>query len=169
MKIYDSRGMLNIPEPLKRVPNKNRESLVVKSCYCPNGHNLIGNRVQFNGHNGILLKVRSRGQEGFAGLSPVYGAKCRISMDIELVEGEIPQLLCPTCDVELPAFSVCNCGAEIVALFLNKEADYTDCIGICNRVGCENDTVRHEGELLSLTACDSSHKKSGLSTFLTPN
>lgn len=116
----------------------------------------------FNGHPGIYLKAKLDDKEGFIGLSPMYGEKCRISLDIDLPGGAITELLCPTCDEGLPVFSPCNCGGEILALFLNNKGDFSDCIGICNRVDCNNAAVKSEGELLCLSMVDCYDKKCGL-------
>ena len=162
MRIYNQKGMLVIPNSKKRVTNLYDNMVLVKNCYCQHGHNLIGNRVNFNSLNGIYLKARNDEQEGFIGLSPVYGEKCRITWDLDLIEGEILHFFCPTCNADLPVFSPCHCGADIVTFFLNPNADYTDCIGICSRVDCSNAVVRNKGELLSQTIVNSSSKRSGL-------
>jgi hypothetical protein len=162
MRIYDRRGMLNIPTPQKRLVKSDKSMLLVKECYCQNGHNLIDHRVTFNGYSGICLKTSNGEKEGTVGLSPVYGEKCRIAMDIEFKEGEIYQFYCPHCNIDLPVFSPCHCGADIITLFLNPEADFANCIGICNRVGCANSVVRSRGELLSLAVVNTSQKRSGL-------
>jgi len=162
MRIYNQKGMLVIPYSRKKVTNLYDNMVLVKNCYCQNGHSLIGNRVNFNSLNGIYLKARNEKQEGFIGLSPVYGEKCRIAWDLDLAEGEILHFFCPTCNADLPVFSPCHCGAEIITLFLKPDADYTDCIGICSRVNCTNSVVRSAGELMSLAALNNSHKRSGL-------
>jgi hypothetical protein len=165
MKIYNRKGMLVIPTPPRRVENIDKELLLVKECFCQNGHNLISKRVNFSGFNGIFLKVRKNLREGFVGLSPVYGEKCRISMDLDLRSGELWQLLCPICEEELPVFSTCNCGARIMTLFLDQRADYSNCIGICNRVNCANSVVKSEGDLLFMTMLNSARRKSGMRFF----
>lgn len=162
MRIYDRRGMLVIPKPQTRVVQEDKHVILVKECFCQNGHNLIGNRVAFNNFDGIYLKARCDEKQGFIGLSPVYGEKCRIALGVELIKDEIYQFYCPVCEEELPIFSPCHCGADIVTLFLNQEGDYTDCIGICNRVDCSNSVVRNNGELICETALNSSSKRSGL-------
>lgn len=162
MRIYDRKGKLEIPASPKKKVNKNQQPILVKECFCPKGHNLVDKRVWFNGCEGIFLKARNDKQEGIIGLSPVYGEKCRIAMDIDLVSGEIYELLCPHCDTALPAFSSCGCGANIVSLFLSEKSDFSNCIGICTRVDCTNATVQSQGDLLHLTAINSSGWKSGM-------
>lgn len=164
MRIYDRKGMLIIPNPTPKVTTPSDDIILVQECYCQNGHQLIDDRVKFGEFKGIYMKVRAHGDEGYLGLSPIYGEKCRIILDIELDSGEILDLRCPTCDESLPIYSACNCGGSIVALFLNDAANFSDCIGICNRVDCNNASVRREGEYLALTMTNSSKKKSGLRT-----
>jgi len=84
-------------------------------------------------------------------LSPVYGEKCRVALDVELEDGDILELLCPVCGTALPAYAPCPCGARLITLFLSPRADYSNCIGICNRVGCVNAEVKREGELIVLS------------------
>lgn len=165
MKIYDRKGMLVIPAPPRRVESIDKELLLVKECFCQNGHHLISGRVNFSGFNGIFLKVRNDVREGFVGLSPVYGEKCRIALDLDLRSGELWQLICPACDEELPVFSTCSCGGRIMTLFLNQRADFANCIGICNRVDCPNSVVKSEGELLFMTMLNSARRKSGMRFF----
>lgn len=157
--------MLVIPTPPKQSDCIGKDMLLVKECFCQNGHNLINKRVSFSGFDGIYLRAGTGNQEGYIGLSPIYGEKCRISLDIDLKSGEISQLSCPFCGIGLPVFSTCHCGARIMTLFLNPRADFTDSIGICGRVDCTNSVVKSEGELLSLTMINSSKRKSGMRFF----
>ena len=162
MNRFNRKGMLIIPSPHEKTTEKPPEKILVKECFCHNGHQLISKRVMFDCYEGIFLKAKNKGKEGFIGLNPIYGEKCRISLDLELVSGEVYQLICPVCNENLPVFSTCSCGAKIIALFLNNKADFSDCIGICSRVNCNNSAVQSRGELLSLTMVNSSGKKSGL-------
>jgi len=162
MRIYDRRGMLVIPKPQPVVNQEDKPVILVKECFCQNGHNLVSNRVTFSNFDGIYLKVKNNEKEDFIGLSPVYGEKCRIALGVELVKDEIYEFYCPDCNEELPVFSPCHCGADIVTLFLNERGDYKDCIGICNRVDCSNSVVRNKGELIGETVLNSSSKRSGL-------
>ena len=140
MRRFDRKGMLIWPtsDEIKRGKNKNNsDTFIIENCYCPNGHNLISKRVQFNMFPGILLKVGNGSESGFVGLSPVIGDKSKITIDTDIKEGQITELLCPECDIKLPVYSSCICGAELISLFLNTAARFSDCIGICNRSGCK--------------------------------
>ncbi len=149
MKIFDKKGMMIIPAPLKKEFKESEKILVVKECYCPNGHNLVNNRAVFTGYNGILLKGVKGENEGVVGLSPFFGDKSRIVMDIDLHEGDIPGLYCTICGTSLPSYANCDCGGQMITLFTSKELTFNDCIGICNRVGCVNSTIKNENELLT--------------------
>lgn len=149
MKIFDKDGMMIFPD-LKGIKIKeSRKLLVVDECFCPNGHSLMSNRASFNGLPGIMLKVKMKNEKGLVALSPVYGDKSKISLDIDLVDKELLELSCPTCDSLLAVYSKCSCGADLVALFLKKEKDFHDCIGICTRVNCFNSEIKSSSDLLT--------------------
>jgi len=154
MEHDDEKGMLFYPNPLDRDVARAPRVLVVTRCFCPNGHDLVNRRASFNNHPGILLRVRGRKGEGLVALSPVFGEKCRIALDVDLEEGDILELFCPVCGVALPVYAPCPCGARLITLFQSPRADYSNCIGICNRVGCVNAEVKREGELIVLAMLD---------------
>ncbi len=142
MKRFDKNGMLIIPNPENtQIVSKSKELLVVKECYCPNGHNLVSTRVKFNEIPGIILKIiNSKNRSGFIALSPVFGQKQRICLDIDLVDDETIRVFCPHCNIELPVFANCtSCeSGKLLALFLDKHASYKNCLALCNTIGCKN-------------------------------
>jgi len=153
MERFNERGMLIIPNPIQeRVETK--KILVVSRLYCPNGHSLISSRAVFNGYPGIMVRVKKGDVSGLIALSPVYGSKARISIDIDLESGEIMDLYCPVCDVLLPVHSPCQCGADLVAFFPTTDADFTNCVAICNRVDCVNSHILINDEVISLSMID---------------
>ncbi len=137
------------PNPdYKEEPKK--EVVVLKEGYCSNGHTLINSRIQFDKFPGIHLRVKGQdGQRGFVGISPVYGAHSRISIDVDLKSGDIMELSCPTCETPLPVFSKCSCGADLVAIFFTKHKNLNDCVVVCSRVDCFNASVKNGGEHLA--------------------
>ncbi|HHO77079.1 MAG TPA: hypothetical protein ENN05_11735 [Deltaproteobacteria bacterium] len=145
--------MLIIPNPV-RESSASAKILVAGRLFCPNGHDLISPRALFDGHPGILIKAAKGSRRGCIALSPVYGSTSRIVLDIDLVKGEIMDLYCPACDILLPIHSPCSCGANLVALFTSKHPDFTDCIAICNRVGCINSHILINDEVISLSMID---------------
>jgi len=152
MKRFDSKGMLIIPNPVSSESIcKQKQILLVKECYCQNGHNLISKSAIFNGFEGIVIKVRRGDKEGLVALSPVYGYKSRVSLNVDLFEDEIWEILCPQCNASLPIYSECACGGNMIALFTDKEASFANCIGICNRIGCYNAGIQHSNELLTMS------------------
>jgi len=124
---------------------------VVAECYCPNGHSLLYTRASFNGHPGILLKVTGDKGTGHLVLSPIYGDKSRIALDVDIVEGEILIVHCPFCGAVFQRLAPCPCGADLIALNGTAVPDPDNCIGICNRVGCPHAEVRTKGDLILLT------------------
>lgn len=155
MRLFDSRGMMIFPNPMsKEKICKSEQILVVKECYCQNGHSLINDCAVFNGFPGIVFKIRRDNIEGLVALSPVYGYKSRVSMDIKLKKGEVWNILCPECGVKLPVFSKCSCGSSLIALFANKNADFFNCIVVCNRIDCFNAAINHGNEMITLSMID---------------
>lgn len=150
MKMYDKKGMMVFPSPEKiKKAGKMEDLIVIGSCHCPNGHNLVSDQAVFDGFSGIVLKVVKAGQEGLVALNPVYGLKHRISINIKLIKNEVLEVYCPECGVALSKYSQCSCGGDLIALFLDEKPDFTNSILICNRVDCHNAQVRLQNELVN--------------------
>ena len=131
MTRFNSKGMWRIPTGKRRKSLQEiDEDLVIRKCYCPNGHDLINPKVNVRGYNGILIKVKRGKEEGLMALSPICGDKSKYTIDIELNEGEIIELLCPVCNVPLPVYAPCDCGADMITLFCDKHGNFCNCIGI---------------------------------------
>ena len=153
MKIFDDDGLMIFPSEYMRELRESSKVIVVKACYCPRGHDLVNDRVQFNDHSGILLRLRDRElHEGLVALSPIYGDKSRISLGMHLEKGDVMKLLCTECGVPLPVYDQCSCGADVIALFTRPRPDYGNCIGICSRVGCYNAELKNGNELLTYSS-----------------
>ncbi len=150
MKRFDHKGMMIIPNPLEEFVTGIHEVAVIKEGFCPNGHQLINPRTSFNGLPGILLKVGKGEKSGHVAISPIFGDKTRVSIDIDLVSQELVELSCPTCGAVLPVHSACSCGGDIVSIFLAPQADFSNCIGLCNRIDCHNGKLIEAGKLISM-------------------
>ena len=109
---------------------------VVKECYCPNGHSILTDKAEFQGYPGLTLKLKSKASEGLLVISPVIGDHDRTFIDFEKVAGEVVDICCPSCSEPFPVYNVCPCGAHLVALFTSSKAQFSQCIGICQRLGC---------------------------------
>lgn len=148
-KIYDKHGMLIFPNPLQESIRKSQNVIVMNECFCPNRHNLINRKAMFGSFPGILLKVKQKEDSGLLALSPVYGDKSRISIDIELIDKEILELSCPGCNEKLPVFSHCECGADLLNLFLTEELSFNEAAAVCSRVNCFNAQIKSSSELIA--------------------
>jgi len=155
MKMFNNKGMMLFPNPKKEI-KENEKIIIVKECFCSNGHNLINKRVNFNGFEGIFLKVIHNSKIGFVGLSPVFGDKSRIFIDIDVKKNDVLDLYCPHCDIALPIYSSCSCGEKLVALFTSSKLEFSNCIGICNKVDCVNAEIINENNLLTISMIDPS-------------
>lgn len=148
-RIYDKHGMLIFPNPLQKSIRESQDVIVINECFCTNKHNLIDKKAMFGSFPGILLKVRQKAEIGLLALSPVYGDKSRISIDIELIDKEILELSCPKCDEKLSVFSHCECGADLVSLFLSEELSFNEAAAICSRVNCFNAQIKSSSEIIA--------------------
>ncbi|KPK83859.1 MAG: hypothetical protein AMS27_11690 [Bacteroides sp. SM23_62_1] len=153
MRRFNSKGMWLFPNLIRKRKKKKRlpeDEMIVKECYCPNGHNLVSPKVEIKGQNGILMKVKKNRKIGFIALSPICGDKSKVTLDIDLEEGEILELLCPACNVPLPVYAPCECGGDMITLFADKQGNYCNCIGVCNRVGCTHAEIKRGSELFNI-------------------
>lgn len=144
MKIYDSKGRMYVPDSTKDYKDLEGKKILIDKCYCKNGHNLISPRVKFGDFNGILLKAKNKKCDGYIALSPVWGDKSRITIDIDFCEGDLIDLYCPECNTPLSRYSKCDCDGDMVIFFLDKNADYSKCVGICNRLGCPHSELKKD-------------------------
>lgn len=48
---------------------------VITECYCPNGHTVLSDTVQFQGYPGLTLKLKNKTSEGLLVISPVIGER----------------------------------------------------------------------------------------------
>lgn len=156
MSIFNDSGMMVFPVP-EHLDHKIESKIVVfQKCFCPNGHNLVNKESNFNGYDGIKLRIKMGEKSGHVFLSPIFGDKTRVAMGISLESNEIAELLCPTCNILLPTYSVCDCGADYIALFGNEKISFSDCVAVCARVDCRNaelkmgDAVMTEAMLTAL-------------------
>lgn len=143
-------GIVLFPNPIKRSQiRRKRDVLVIKECYCQNGHNLVTDQAIFDSHRGIVLKVKKDNKEGLVALSPLYGYKSRVSFGLSFYTDEVWEPLCPECGERLPTVSTCECESEMFSLFLDKNADFANCMILCSRVDCEHSELRYKNKTVS--------------------
>ncbi|MCD6417859.1 hypothetical protein J7M00_03645 [bacterium] len=154
---FDERGFLVIPDPreLRRERREKKEAenkvIVVKSAYCPNGHDLMWDYASFCGYAGIRIGAeKPNGEKGEIVLSPIFGDHSRISLGIKLIDGEKLKLFCPECGAEIPVLTKCeNCEqGEIRVLSLARNFDIANGIAFCDVVGCPSSYIVDSGELI---------------------
>lgn len=120
---------------------------VVEECFCPHGHSILSDQHSYSGYPGILLKLKTADREGLLSLSSIIGDPARTFHDFRPASGEIIELCCPVCDEAFPIYNQCDCQAHLIALFTSPKRDYSDCIGICQRIGCLNAEIISGREL----------------------
>ncbi|RKZ33795.1 hypothetical protein DRQ33_03525 [bacterium] len=154
---FDKKGFLLIPDPRERRLEKQAKDankpkcLVVNIVYCPNGHSVMDDYVNFNSFSGIKLKIhRPNGEQGVMVLSPIFGDKSVVFIGTKPKEGEKLEVFCPHCEQKIPILQPCeNCdGGEIRVLSLDENFDITNGIAFCDLVGCPSAFILHSGELI---------------------
>lgn len=148
MEIFDKEGLMIFPVPEHQIIRDKKKVLIVKECFCHKGHNLVTKHSKFNDFDGIELNCSNETDSGKVFLSPIYGEKNRVSLNITLNKGDILQLDCPHCNETLPTYMNCECGGDIITLFLDKEHSFSHIIGVCNRVDCKKSVLLQRGEIL---------------------
>lgn len=152
MKLYDNKGLLIFPSPKDTHAENEVQGVIIKKCFCINGHNLVSRQATFGEYDGIVLNVSMDDKKGMIALSPVFGDKSKITVGIILDAGKLVKLSCPVCNAELPVFSNCECGGDLLIMFTGALNDFSNCVGVCNRIGCKHAEIKNEGNLLNLTA-----------------
>jgi len=154
-RLFDTQGMMVIPEPIQSDNIKDGKVIVITNVYCQKGHSLIDKKAMFNKHPGIVLNVEQSEKKGKIALSPIVGDKARICLDIDLEEGKTINMFCPECGIELPVHSPCDaCDKDLLAMFLTPSGDFNNCIAVCNKVGCPKANIISSGELVAISHLD---------------
>ncbi|SHJ30301.1 hypothetical protein SAMN02745165_02044 [Malonomonas rubra DSM 5091] len=123
---------------------------VVEQCHCSRGHNILSEDHLYSGYPGILLKLKTAEKEGLLSLSPIIGDTDRTFHGTKWGSGEIVEICCPVCDEPFPIYNQCGCNAHLIALFTSPDNDFSNCIGICQRIGCLNAEIISGRELRML-------------------
>ena len=124
-----------------------QDNKVITECYCPNGHSVLTGTALFQGHPALTLKLKNKTSEGLLLISPVLGDRDRTFVDFEKQVGDVVEICCPTCSEPFPVYNVCPCGAHLVALFTSLKTRFSQCIGICQRLGCLHSELLSERDL----------------------
>lgn len=156
---FTTQGKIKFPKnKFARSRNSRKNEIrIVDECYCSNGHSLLDEQVLFNEVPGIKIKVvKNKQEEGFLILSPVYGDYSKVTVGIKLVKGDMLEMYCPECGEPLAVFTDCLvCNSQMFTLFTTKEASFSDCVGICQKVGCHNSRMISSRRMLSSYAKNS--------------
>lgn len=124
---------------------------IIEECFCPKGHSLIDEHVLFDEQPGIRIRVvKNKSEEGYLVLSPVYGNYSKVTLGIKLGQGDILEMYCPVCGEPLAVYTDCLvCNSQMFTLFTTGERTFSDCVGICQKVGCHNSRMVSGRRMLS--------------------
>ncbi len=149
---FDKDGRLIFPQnvsfPVKTKVTLKNKRILIQQLYCKNGHNLVGGDNIWDGEKGINLIAKTKKGEVRISLSPFQGDG-RKKVEGIIDKGEITPFLCPECKTEFEVFSLCNCGADIVYMYLTEDLDPKDSICICSRYGCRHSRLTTSGRIIS--------------------
>ena len=128
-------------------------AIALTHVYCPNGHNLVdpNSGARFNGYPGITVKVKGKNREGLVVISPIHGDDTRFG-ESHFEPGEITEIRCPVCDVELPRLHECGCtpDARLVGLYLDDSLTEGNQVVFCNSWGCLRSRITDRCQIFSL-------------------
>ena len=142
-EMFKKNGTLKIPLveeihiPREKV-DETEGGLVLREAYCPEGHSLICDK-QISGHNAIhfIYKEREGRRQAEIAISAVVGERQKIYLSGgQFEKGEMVNVFCPTCKVELPILFDCECGAPIYFFYIDKRLDSYYGQSFCSRIGC---------------------------------
>jgi hypothetical protein len=80
------------------VPTKN---LHVNHAACPNGHLLQDDKVKIHGDPALKVNIKIGSKEGILYIDPVYGRYDNKVENITLKKGDVVEMFCPECGVNL--------------------------------------------------------------------
>lgn len=86
----------------------------IKNAVCGRDHSLIDPQHKIGGMSSLKIKIKSKGNEGFVHLDPIYGSH-RHFFGINFEKGSNVTLSCPSCDISLiDKNSKCpECGGHV--------------------------------------------------------
>jgi len=113
------------------VPSKN---LHVHHATCSNGHLLQDEKVKIHGDAALKVKIKTRGKEGMLYIDPVYGRYDNIEENIILKKGDVVEMFCPECGVDLRDIDeICpSCSSPMFIFHLPRGG----IIEGCSKNGC---------------------------------
>jgi hypothetical protein len=115
------------------------ESLCIRQATCPSGHSLMDPDYPMGDAPSIRLFVETGDEVGEVHLHPRYG-NFEVATTLGLRDGEVYDLLCPTCNVTLRSEEdrCMFCGAPMFVLHLPKGGQVQG----CTRRGCHNHKLK---------------------------
>lgn len=142
-KMFNKNGTLYIPisESLRLPKDKVIEAegkAVITEAYCQNGHSLMSD-IKINDQHGLnfIYTDQERQKEAAIVISAVVGDRTKVNLDKTVFDKEeIVKILCPACRNELPVLFMCECGAPIYLIYLDKRTNPRHAQSFCSRVGC---------------------------------
>jgi len=142
-KMFNKNGTLYIPisESLRLPKDKVIEAegkAVITQAYCQHGHSLMSD-IKINDQHGLnfIYTDQESKKEAAIVISAVVGDRTKVNLDKTVFDkNEIVKILCPACRNELPVLFLCECGAPIYLIYLDKRTNPRHAQSFCSRIGC---------------------------------
>ncbi len=110
------------------------KSLHVNHATCPNGHLLQDEKTKIHGDPALKVAIKLKGKSGILYIDPVYGRYDNIEEDITLKHGDVVEMYCPECGVDLiDANEICQSCSSPMFIFQLPRGGIVEG---CSKKGC---------------------------------
>ena len=128
-------------------------TVVVTQAYGPTGESLIDDKVTFDGHPAVTLKIRANGKEGLVHLSPIHGDRRKTGFT-DIAPGARLELFCPRSGKPLEKMGPVDdgSGADYYAIYLTKKLSQGACVMVTDVWGHYHSRIVDDNALISYWA-----------------
>jgi len=108
--------------------------LQVHHATCQNGHILQDKSVKIHGEPSLKVNIKCQGKKGILYIDPVYGRYENVFKGIELKKGDVVEMYCPECGIDLTDTNeTCQLCASPMFIFHLPQGGI---IEGCMKLGC---------------------------------
>jgi len=128
-----------IPEGIKYIKKQGQDFLVVEKICCPNGHNLMAERVRIHNEPSICFRIKTGNSEGLIFVDAFWGGHSKLYNFIPDFPGtaHAVEAFCVQCKTSLTVKDRCsqdNCDCKTAIKFSLPGGK--NVIYVCARLGC---------------------------------
>lgn len=128
-------------------------TVVVTQAYGPDGESLIDDKITFDGHPAVALKLRADGKEGIVYLSPIHGDR-RKSGFVDIPAGARLEIFTPKSGKRLDKMGPVDdgSGADYYAIYLTPRLSKGACVMVTDIWGHYHSRIVDDNALISYWA-----------------